>query len=232
MKTLLKGTLLALALIVALPEQAQSQSVWDRARDIMDDRRERASDSDRQTQAERERQVERERQARAERDRAESDRRAREEAVRREQSRTGSAQRGSSGDYGSAGTQGRRAQNGPPFCRNGSGHPVHGMAWCYDKGFGGASWHRGSLGDVIFDRGHERNASRSVTGRALDQIFGRETTRRAQEYARSEGLRGAVSGRWTDANTFELAMDGTPFARLTDRNRNGRVDATMLARFR
>ncbi len=25
---------------------------------------------------------------------------------------------------------------GPPFCQNGEGHPVHGRAWCLEKGFG------------------------------------------------------------------------------------------------
>lgn len=28
------------------------------------------------------------------------------------------------------------ADRGPPFCRNGQGHPVHGRQWCVDKGFG------------------------------------------------------------------------------------------------
>lgn len=28
------------------------------------------------------------------------------------------------------------ARQGPPFCRNGQGHPVHGRQWCYDRGFG------------------------------------------------------------------------------------------------
>lgn len=30
----------------------------------------------------------------------------------------------------------RRESRGPEFCRNGQGHPVHGMQWCRDKGFG------------------------------------------------------------------------------------------------
>lgn len=29
----------------------------------------------------------------------------------------------------------RDERRGPPFCRNGEGHPVHGMQWCRDKGF-------------------------------------------------------------------------------------------------
>ncbi|MGH7458487.1 MAG: hypothetical protein ACREKN_05285 [Longimicrobiaceae bacterium] len=34
---------------------------------------------------------------------------------------------------------------GPPFCRNGQGHPVHGREWCVRKGFGLG----GGLADVI-----------------------------------------------------------------------------------
>lgn len=34
--------------------------------------------------------------------------------------------------YGSAGKKG----NGPKFCQSGAGHPVHGMDWCYEKGWG------------------------------------------------------------------------------------------------
>lgn len=39
-----------------------------------------------------------------------------------------------------------RDRRGPPFCRNGEGHPVHGWEWCRDKGFD----RDGSLGDIIF----------------------------------------------------------------------------------
>ena len=28
------------------------------------------------------------------------------------------------------------SKNGPPFCRSGQGHPVHGRQWCVDKGWG------------------------------------------------------------------------------------------------
>ena len=29
-----------------------------------------------------------------------------------------------------------RSDRGPRFCRTGAGHPVHGLDWCLDKGFG------------------------------------------------------------------------------------------------
>lgn len=46
---------------------------------------------------------------------------------------------------------------GPPFCRNGEGHPVHGWEWCEKKGYGG--YENRSLGDIIF--GDNRNVSGS-----------------------------------------------------------------------
>lgn len=46
----------------------------------------------------------------------------------------------------------RRAERGPPFCRNGQGHPVHGMQWCRDKGFGG----NGGWGDILGRRSDDR----------------------------------------------------------------------------
>src|SRR6186713_1357227 len=33
-----------------------------------------------------------------------------------------------------------RRGNGPPFCRNGQGHPVHGQEWCERKGWTQANW--------------------------------------------------------------------------------------------
>ncbi|HUH11938.1 MAG TPA: hypothetical protein VMK65_02465, partial [Longimicrobiales bacterium] len=48
----------------------------------------------------------------------------------------------------------QRAERGPPFCRNGQGHPVHGRRWCQDKGFGqGSVWERARWEDVIFGDG-------------------------------------------------------------------------------
>ena len=223
MKTLLRGSLLALMLAMVLPQQAEAQTIWDRARDALEE-------------AERERGTEaRDRDARTDRDQTARDRAAREEAARRDREREAARQRGTSGDYGRTGPQGRRGavQTGPPFCRNGSGHPVHGMRWCYDKGYAGPAWSRGSLGSVVLDRRQrQRSMDRATTGRNLDRLLGRETSRRAQEYARDQGLAGRVAGQWVNATTFELAADGRPFARLVDRTGNGRVDVTMLARYR
>ncbi len=32
--------------------------------------------------------------------------------------------------------RGTSAQNAPPFCRSGAGHPVHGRRWCEERGWG------------------------------------------------------------------------------------------------
>lgn len=40
----------------------------------------------------------------------------------------------------------RRQGNGPPFCRSGAGHPVHGRRWCLEKG-----WGLGDRNDIFFD---------------------------------------------------------------------------------
>jgi hypothetical protein len=44
---------------------------------------------------------------------------------------------------------------GPPFCRNGQGHPTKGWQWCVDKGWGSPapyarSTRRGGRSDAIF----------------------------------------------------------------------------------
>ncbi len=40
--------------------------------------------------------------------------------------------------------------NGPAFCRSGAGHPVHGWAWCRERG-----WSRNGFFDR--DRGRDRD---------------------------------------------------------------------------
>lgn len=71
--------------------------------------------------------------------------------------------------------RGNGERRGPPFCRNGEGHPVHGMEWCRDRGFGGYS-----VGDIIFgsdrdgrDRGRYSSYDREHADfhRALDARY-------------------------------------------------------------
>ena len=59
--------------------------------------------------------------------------------------------------------------NGPPFCRNGDGHPVHGRQWCVDKG-----WGLGNDRDILNRRRHERrNPNRNDDRTILDDVLGR-----------------------------------------------------------
>ena len=68
--------------------------------------------------------------------------------------------------------RGKLKGNGPAFCRNGQGHPVHGWQWCEDKG-----WDR-SNGRVTVRNNRDRvvDASRSSGSRqrvniAFDQGY-------------------------------------------------------------
>jgi hypothetical protein len=58
----------------------------------------------------------------------------------------------------------KRNGNGPPFCRNGQGHPVHGRQWCRDKGWG--------LGDSRIDRDVRVDRRERVSRRDRDRDRG------------------------------------------------------------
>jgi hypothetical protein len=53
--------------------------------------------------------------------------------------------------------RGKANGNGPAFCRSGEGHPVHGWAWCREKGWtrDNSFWDR-----VRDDRGRDDRARR------------------------------------------------------------------------
>lgn len=130
-----------------------------------------------------------------------------------------------------------RDDDGPPFCRNGEGHPVHGMEWCLDKGWGRAGsdpvgrWGRVGWNDVILDaprRGDARLDEPSLMDVLGDVVFGRLV-----EHGQSTGMRGDVDGRWvrSDAGTvLQLRMGGTPLAEMADADRDGRADVVLLNR--
>lgn len=123
----------------------------------------------------------------------------------------------------------------PAFCRSGAGHPVHGVQWCYDRGHmsgsrhGGIVWERGSLGNVVF---HQEARRGTLNERELRAAIGSRTVDRAAAHARRSGANDALTGHWLDAHTLELRAGATPVARLTDENRNRRVDETLLAHHR
>jgi hypothetical protein len=127
---------------------------------------------------------------------------------------------------------GGRNGGGPPFCRNGQGHPVHGRRWCQDKGWvGGSTWAREGWADVILGGGvpeREREVGSSTIGSILgDVILGRVT-----RFGREAGLGGSVDGRWlpisSGGSVLQLRMGGVPIAELADLNRDGRAEVVLL----
>ena len=65
-----------------------------------------------------------------------SERQRADEVRRQGNQRPELSRRGDVWEVRQPGTNGRRLENGPPFCRNGQGHPVHGRRWCEEKGYG------------------------------------------------------------------------------------------------
>lgn len=119
-----------------------------------------------------------------------------------------------------------RARGGPPFCRSGRGHPVHGRRWCVDKGFGlggwsyydrryGYDWDRVRWSDVRFrdrddrggrydrrdrDRDRDRNGwdDRRHDGGWLESVIGDVVFGRLTNHSRSLGWNEPLSGEWFD----------------------------------
>ncbi|CAN5817707.1 hypothetical protein BH23GEM9_BH23GEM9_15500 [soil metagenome] len=187
--------------------------------------RQRQQQIERQRQAERERTL-RERQRQAERDHLNAERQRQADLERRRQLER---DRGRSHDPWGYQTR-SSASNGPPFCRSGAGHPVHGRQWCREKGFGLGydHWERDGWGRLTMrqPRNHQQQLGRNL----LIDMLGSATFRRFESYGSNYG-RGAVSGYWVNdwgANVLELHIGGIPFARLVDSNRDGRVDRVLL----
>lgn len=74
-----------------------------------------------------------------------------------------------------------RSQRGPSFCRSGAGHPVYGIQWCLDKGFGigRPGWWLVRDDDVylrdrdrvIVLRGRASDADRAFWGAVVGQLL-------------------------------------------------------------
>jgi hypothetical protein len=142
--------------------------------------------------------------------------------------------------YDIFGRQQQQQQRGPAFCRSGEGHPVFGRQWCRDKGFGLGNDRgvldprrdRGTWEDIIFgpqrDRRYDRDMNRSVLGDVLGAVMVGQLESYGRQFAS-----GPISGRWLPdnrANVLQLSLGSTPFARLIDSNRDGRVDDVVLRR--
>jgi len=127
--------------------------------------------------------------------------------------------------------------NGPPFCRNGQGHPTKGRQWCADKGWGVGSaapnwgWEQGGWSDVIFRNPAPRQGG-PVAQRSMGSILGDMVLGRLTRVGMDSGLSGPLDGRWlalpTGGSILQVRMGGYPLAELGDFNRDGRADAVVL----
>jgi hypothetical protein len=136
----------------------------------------------------------------------------------------------------------RRADKGPAFCRDGSGHPVFGRRWCVEKGYGlggmgthAVRWDRQHWNDVVFGRQWYRTRSDNVDGRVLVNVVGRGAYGRLDLLRRHAGSRYALTGRWVrpggGALVLQIRSGPTAIAELSDLDGDGRVDVVMVARF-
>jgi hypothetical protein len=120
--------------------------------------------------------------------------------------------------------RGREARrgNGPPFCRNGQGHPTKGMEWCREKGWTQQS----GWGNIIY-----RNPLPSDRQPRARDILDSVILGRLTDYSRQLGARGPIESRsfWVgDASVLQLRAGGVPLAEFTDWNRDGRVDLVLV----
>lgn len=123
---------------------------------------------------------------------------------------------------------------GPPFCRSGVGHPVHGRLWCLERGFGlgPVPWLRVDLGGVIFGGGPRDGR---LGPDDLVETLGREAVGGILGRADAADRPGEVTGRWkqiegADARVLQLRAGTTPLAELNDLDGDGEVDAALIYR--
>ncbi|MGQ0561926.1 MAG: hypothetical protein ACT443_08650 [Gemmatimonadota bacterium] len=120
--------------------------------------------------------------------------------------------------------------SGPPFCRNGRGHPVHGMSWCRQKGWEDASLRNAGWRDIILRR--PRTVAQSDLGRSiLLDILGSSGYGRFDQQRSRLGLGSSLTGRWydsSDGSLLNLFAGGIQVARILDRDRDGRADVVLL----
>jgi hypothetical protein len=122
-----------------------------------------------------------------------------------------------------------RNGNGPKFCQNGQGHPVHGRAWCRQKGWDNASLRNTGWGDVILRR--PRYEQSSLGRSVLEQILGRTVYNRFDGQRSRLGLSSNMTGQWrntSNGTVLDLFASGIQIAQLIDRNRDGRADVVLM----
>lgn len=120
--------------------------------------------------------------------------------------------------------------NAPAFCRSGEGHPVWGVDWCLDKGFGlgsrdGTIWSRGRVDDVIFGRTDSRD--RLDRGGLID-VLGDIVLGRLALHAVSLGYAEPLTGVWVaepdGPRILRIRSGDDEVAELLDRDRDDRVE--------
>ncbi len=132
----------------------------------------------------------------------------------------------------------RSRNKGPKFCQNGQGHPVHGRAWCRQKGYDLGRgyqrdrWDRVSWEDVIFQRRDRRYDSRFGSNTLRDLLGGR-VYGRLDDHRRSSGYADGLFGAWGRSGTgyvLNVFAGDVPIAQLIDANQDGRAEAVLLNR--
>jgi hypothetical protein len=128
---------------------------------------------------------------------------------------------------------------GPPFCRSGQGHPVHGWGWCVAKGWAPApayahpvpvrGWEVILWDDAYFRHDRPVRHDRWLDRREMAHLLGRDVVVRLEAHSGRRGHRGALRGRWVQERGFDgfalqVVVGSTPVAYLHDLYRDGRVD--------
>jgi hypothetical protein len=117
-------------------------------------------------------------------------------------------------------------EDAPMFCQNGSGHPVYGRDWCFERGFRlGAEWRRERVRDMTLTR----VARGTPIDRALlEQMLGSELIEQIEDSRTELQLEQPLSGSWVEspAGGFILRIQAgdQPIAEVADRNRDGTID--------
>ena len=126
----------------------------------------------------------------------------------------------------------RGRKNGPKFCQNGQGHPVHGREWCRQKGYdtGYGVYDRVDWRDVILRRGRY-DTRRDLSRGTLQDILGSVVYGRFDRQRSRLGYSQPLHGRWVDSDAgsvLRLLSGSQPIAQIIDRNRDGRADLVLL----